>query len=506
MTVTVATPDGFTIGDVVAKLNGTSGPVLIDNIQGNLLTLRTPISDLHVGDLLVTAHFPRTATATPLFTSGDLIVFSVDVPGALRTGDLITRLGDTDSTIDPASLAVVVLSSGSSVVLSGASNLNAGDRLVPVGFRRRAIVVTPPTAAAPNTVTVERSLDIRLGDLAGPLAAYLETSGAQQIASITANALTLGAPIDRVLSLLGVTMLAGAPQPTTGTVSGVVTNAANSSAIPGATVSSDTGQSATSGGDGTYVLTGVPAGTRQVTVSAAGFTSQTKSANVQASVTTTLDFALQPAPQPTKAIAECITYNVTGPKAPNKQSLVVTVRVLDDFSNPVSGASVSATIKRGTTTVASASGTTNPSGNVTYTVKNASNGTYVTTVTAINASGLQFEGTTPANQFTKGTDPVPDTDCRGDNPQPSDATVGPRGRAQHGSPAWSHAHQVKARHEDELFAVEGVVGVGLGRGADGSPQIEVFLDSDRPDSRRRIPHEVEDVSTETVVTGPFTAY
>jgi hypothetical protein len=199
MTVTVATPEGFAIGDSVAKHNGTDGPVLVDDIKGNMLTLRSPIAGLQAGDLLVTARFPRSATVTPLFKVNNYAVLSVDVPGALRFGDLITRTGDLASLSTPASLPMVVYAAASVVVLLGAMPLNAGDQLTPVAFRNRAIVVTPPSVAAPNEITIDRTLDLREGDLAGPLVAYAETSRPQSISSIAANTLTLSAPIDGLI-------------------------------------------------------------------------------------------------------------------------------------------------------------------------------------------------------------------------------------------------------------------------------------------------------------------
>jgi hypothetical protein len=82
------------------------------------------------------------------------------------------------------------------VQLQGLSDVKPGDVLAPAGFSARAIVTTPPTEADPETVTVDRTLDLREADVIGPLAAYAETSRPQSIQSIASHVLTLSAPID----------------------------------------------------------------------------------------------------------------------------------------------------------------------------------------------------------------------------------------------------------------------------------------------------------------------
>jgi subtilisin len=86
---------------------------------------------------------------------------------------------------------------------------------------------------------------------------------------------------------------AALPPPTsaTGAISGTVTDGSNV-AISGATVSVDTGQSATTASNGAYTVSGVPAGGRSVTASATGFGAQTKSATVNKDQTTTVSFTL----------------------------------------------------------------------------------------------------------------------------------------------------------------------------------------------------------------------
>jgi hypothetical protein len=77
-----------------------------------------------------------------------------------------------------------------------------------------------------------------------------------------------------------------------GTVRGVITDSASTQAIAGANVSADTGQNDTTDAGGNYTLNAVPAGSRSVSVTAAGYDPQNKPANVQDAQETFVDFTL----------------------------------------------------------------------------------------------------------------------------------------------------------------------------------------------------------------------
>src|SRR5215208_1730280 len=67
------------------------------------------------------------------------------------------------------------------------------------------------------------------------------------------------------------------------------------------------------------------------------------------------------------------------------------------------------------------------------------------------------------------------------------------------------ASQVKARHEGELFAVPGVVGVGIGRAADtGEVVIRVYVSQLTEQVRQAIPDQLEGIRVEIAETGEFT--
>lgn len=217
----------------------------------------------------------------------------------------------------------------------------------------------------------------------------------------------------------------------------------------------------------------------------------------------------QPTPTPTptptpggsgQAIVQCITFSTDGGKNADKH-LNISVLVQDDSSSPVSGAAVSIDLFRDGSPVGSGTATTGSSGQALFSLKNAANGAYNVVVTNVVAS-LAFEGTTPENLFRKGTDASPDADCRGDAPQPSEAVVMRRGWQL--DAGMHQAAKIKARHEDRLFGLAGVVGTGLSRDERGRPVVEIYVE--KAGGGAGAPATLEGVPTRVVVTGPFTAY
>jgi len=63
----------------------------------------------------------------------------------------------------------------------------------------------------------------------------------------------------------------------------------------------------------------------------------------------------------------------------------------------------------------------------------------------------------------------------------------------------SPVHYVKQRHEQELMAIDGVEGVGVGRNSIGDDAIILYLRSD--DVKARIPRSIDGYPVETQVTG-----
>jgi hypothetical protein len=80
--------------------------------------------------------------------------------------------------------------------------------------------------------------------------------------------------------------------PAPGNITGTVIDSSNANPIQGATVTVDTGGSATTDVNGIYTLSGVPAGNRTVTADASGYVSQNKQTTVPENGTSTVDFSL----------------------------------------------------------------------------------------------------------------------------------------------------------------------------------------------------------------------
>ena len=105
--------------------------------------------------------------------------------------------------------------------------------------------------------------------------------------------------------------------------------------------------------------------------------------------------------EPTTASVSSITYSTHGGRD-NSKHLDITITIINDFANPVSGASVSIDLFRDSSFVAQGTGTTETDGTVTFTLNNASPGLYTTIVTDVTAAGLTWDdGVTPFNEFPK---------------------------------------------------------------------------------------------------------
>ncbi len=96
---------------------------------------------------------------------------------------------------------------------------------------------------------------------------------------------------------------------------------------------------------------------------------------------------------------ESITYSTSGGRLQDRH-LSVTLLLRDDQDNVVAGASVSATLYRNGTSW-SFQGTTGSNGTISFTLNNHGSGSYYTEVTAVVAEGLEWDGITPENGYTK---------------------------------------------------------------------------------------------------------
>ncbi len=135
---------------------------------------------------------------------------------------------------------------------------------------------------------------------------------------------------------------------------------------------------------GTYAIT--------ITGSSAGVPNQ--------SVTYTLTVQAASGTATTVSV-KSITYSTQGGKNSDKD-LDITIFLVNNLGNPVAGASVSITLTDTTLGASwSGSGTTGTDGTVTFKLVNAPSGSYTTTVNSVIATGLNWDGITPANGYYK---------------------------------------------------------------------------------------------------------
>lgn len=151
-------------------------------------------------------------------------------------------------------------------------------------------MATPHVAGAAALIMSELGLDAQQtrSKLRSSAVSGLSTGGRRECASYPA--LNLAAAIG---GGGGTTP----PPPTSdpGSIAGTVTNQKTKAAISGATVDCGAAGTATTSSNGSYSLTGVPAGGYSCTASASGYKSKSASVTVSSGVTTTANFALMQA-------------------------------------------------------------------------------------------------------------------------------------------------------------------------------------------------------------------
>ena len=173
------------------------------------------------------------------------------------------------------------------------------------------------------------------------------------------------------------------PAPT-GAITGVVSDTLTGQPISGALVTDGT-RTALTGGDGRYLITGVPAGTLDVTASATGYSALTKTVMVVQGETSTADFALTPGPAGIPMWVESIFSRVTGPH------LRVGAGVVTDPDLPLAGAVVNlqAVYQDGSTWHFAK--TSDMNGEVEVRIHRAPSGTYTVTITALTKVGYVWD-------------------------------------------------------------------------------------------------------------------
>jgi hypothetical protein len=224
---------------------------------------------------------------------------AVVVDGAVDSNGGILDIGEVSSAIASAELGQAVQKSGRTTGQTKGI-VTAIDVTVDVGYSKECGGVSNQIARFKNQIFIEGNSEaFSAGGDSGSLIVEDVAVSPRAVGLLFAGSstITVANPIDAVLNAFGVVMPGGVlpePEPTlTGAMSGIVTNSSTGEVIDGAVVSTDTGESAVTEADGSYLLSDVPAGDRQVTASASGFRDKTKTITVVADVTADADFALK---------------------------------------------------------------------------------------------------------------------------------------------------------------------------------------------------------------------
>jgi len=214
------------------------------------------------------------------------------------------------------------------------------------------------------------------------------------------NSYTIGNPIGAVLTRFGVTVDDGqGPPAATGSIVGTVTDA--DGGILGATVTTGSGHSADTDINGDYEISGVAEGATSVTASADGYaTSAAVQVTVDELVDADADFLLTAVESGSESTVASITYSLSGGRSGTKHVLI-DVAIADDLGSDVEGAVVTVSVFRNGNFFGGASAPTGGDGIVTFQASNAPPGTYTTEVDNVVATGLTWDGVTPANSFDK---------------------------------------------------------------------------------------------------------
>ncbi|MBF0430161.1 MAG: carboxypeptidase regulatory-like domain-containing protein [Fibrobacteria bacterium] len=214
---------------------------------------------------------------------------------------------------------------------------------------------------------------------------------------------TIGNPIHTVLERFGVSIDNGQAPPQSpadpGSIQGLITGPDSTTPLEGAIVTV-AGLSDTTEADGLYSIEDVPVGSQQVTAVADGFLTVSRVASVESNQTTIdVNFSLNEYVGSSSALVSDISYSLSGGKNQDK-NLATIISVTDEDGHPVLNASVSVRLILDITAwVATASTDTN--GTVSFVKDNARRGCYRTEVTAVEKTGLVWEGTYPTNSFCK---------------------------------------------------------------------------------------------------------
>lgn len=503
---------GGTLGGLVEDANGTQYILSNNHVIGR--SNRANIGDDIVqpglldvgcterpGDKVATLS----AYAPIQYTGNNLVDAAIAevVPGMVQTDGTVHSIGAPSGNTKAASVGMAVQKTGRTTGHTTGS-VSTLDATVNVGYPTKCGGRQTNTATFINTFFITPGSFSDSGDSGSMIWETGSSPDAVGLLFAGSSSYTIANPIDHVLNEFNVTMAGGSgPPPDTGSISGTVSDIDTGLGIGGATVSVDSGQSTMSNGDGSYSITGVPTGSRTVSVAAAGYNGDSAPASVSTGANTVVDFDLTATPGGSGVKAECITYTTTGGKGGDK-NLIITVDVVDDLGNPVSGASVTISLLRDSAAAGSGTADTNSSGSVSFQLRNAANGCYETTVDNIVATGLSYNSTYPMNGFSKGTDATPDADCLGSGDGCGGGAFSGNSTSGPNFAGLQQVIRIKRRHEQVIMSYPEVLAVGVSHDDDLGGVIQIFVNNKTPKVTDALPSDLEGIPVQYIWTEEFT--
>lgn len=324
-------------------------------------TLQDAVSYAWSRGVVVVAAAGNNANSTPFYPAAYSNVIAV---AATDSADQLATFSNYGSWVSVAAPGVNIY-----------STLKAGG----YGYKSGTSMASPLVAGL-AALEIARAADKNGSGYTNDEVRSCLSSGADPIAST-------GTGSGRVNAFRSVSCAAAATTPTTGSIAGVVKNSATNAPIAGASVSAGAAHTTTDT-TGAYTLSGLAAGTYTVTAAASGYSTASQSAGVTAGATATANFLLVAlTPPPTASMwVQSIAFARLG------SNVRVTFTVMG-VSGPVGGAALAATITGPSGELWTASGTTNSSGVMTYTISKGAGGNYSARVTALTASGYTWDTT-----------------------------------------------------------------------------------------------------------------
>jgi len=169
-----------------------------------------------------------------------------------------------------------------------------------------------------------------------------------------------------------------------GTITGIVTDTDDGSAVAGATVSDGT-RTTTTDATGRYIIASVSPGTYQVTASKSGYESLTSTVTIVAGATAVTNFSLNPNAPPSNAMwVDTVGFRQRG------VNLFIEVRVMS-ASGVVPWANLALSLDCSSGELVNFSGTTDGDGFVRFRLHKPPVGDYVITVTSLTCSGFVWD-------------------------------------------------------------------------------------------------------------------